>query len=197
MDWLKSKTTVVAGGCLALIGLQGYGMMSMRSTLEERVGSVEREIQSMHNQDDSKLTQLSTDLDVVTKRMGITAQELQQAHKVAEQLKRENVQTTQRLRGELAAKADIVHQVRRQRVRIPDRVVVRVERDRGVAVRIREGSSIEMERERAHVRGRGELAIWNLIDAVHSTGRRRLGTLIEDAAARRCGYNSPGTARLA
>ncbi len=43
MDWLKSKTTLIAGGCLALIGLQGYGMMSMRGTMEERMSSVERE----------------------------------------------------------------------------------------------------------------------------------------------------------
>jgi len=106
MDWLKSKTTMVAGGCLALIGLQGYGVMSMRGTMENRVASVEHELQSMHNQDNSKISQLSSDLDVVTKRMGITAQELQQSHALAQQLKQENAQTAQRLRRELAAKAD-------------------------------------------------------------------------------------------
>ena len=106
MDWLKSKTTLVAGGCLALIGLQGYGMMSMRGTMEERVASVERELQSTQKQDNAKLTQLSTDLDVVVKRIGITSQELQQANAMAEKLKQENTQTAQRLRRELAAKAD-------------------------------------------------------------------------------------------
>jgi len=106
MDWLKSKTTLVAGGCLALIGLQGYGMMSMRSTMEERVASVERELQTTQKQDNAKLTQLSTDLDVVVKRMGITSQELQQANAIAEKLKQENAQTAQRLRREIAAKAD-------------------------------------------------------------------------------------------
>jgi chromosome segregation ATPase len=106
MDWLKSKTTLVAAGCLALIGLQGYGMMSMRGTMEERVASVERELQSTQKQDNAKLTQLSTDLDVVVKRIGITSQELQQANATAEKLKQENTQTAQRLRRELAAKAD-------------------------------------------------------------------------------------------
>jgi len=106
MDWLKSKTTLVAGGCLALIGLQGYGIMSMRSTMEERVASVERELQTTQKQDNAKLTQLSTDLDVVVKRMGITSQELQQANAIAEKLKQENAQTAQRLRREIAAKAD-------------------------------------------------------------------------------------------
>src|SRR5437016_3247937 len=106
MEWLKSKTTMIAGGCLALIGLQGYSLVSMRSTFDDRLSSVERELQSSHNEDNSKMSQLSSDLDVVTKRMGITAQELQQSHALAEQLKQENAQTAQRLRRELAAKAD-------------------------------------------------------------------------------------------
>jgi len=116
MDWLKSKTTVVAGGCLALLGLQGYGMMSMRNTMEDRMGSVERELQTLHNQNDAKVTQLASDLDVVTKKMGITSQELEQAHALAQQLKQENAQTAQRLRRELAAKADAkaVNQVREE-----------------------------------------------------------------------------------
>jgi chromosome segregation ATPase len=106
MDWLKSKTTLVAGGCLALLGLQSYGMMSMRSTVDDRVGSVERALQSMQNQDSAKIAQLTSDLDVVTKRMGVTTQELDEAHAVAQQLKQENNQNTQRLRREIASKAD-------------------------------------------------------------------------------------------
>jgi len=106
MEWLKSKTTLVAGGCLALIGLQGYGMMSLRDGLEQKIGSIEHELQSIHSQDSAKISQLASDLDVVTKRMGITAQELQQANALAEKLKQENTQTAQRLRRELAAKAD-------------------------------------------------------------------------------------------
>ena len=84
MEWLKSKTIMIAGGCLALIGLQGYGIMSMRNTMDERVSSVERELQSMHNQDNAKVTQLATDIDTITKRMGITTQELQQANELAD-----------------------------------------------------------------------------------------------------------------
>ncbi len=118
MEWLKSKTTVVAGGCLALIGLQGYGLMSMRGTMEERIASIEREMQVIQSQDNSKLSELSSELDVVTERMGITAQELEQAHKLAEQLKQENAKTAQRLRNELAAKADAksVNQFREEAV---------------------------------------------------------------------------------
>jgi chromosome segregation ATPase len=116
MEWLKSKTTLVAGGFLALIGLQGYGMMSTRGAMEDRMGSVERELQSMQNQDNAKITQLASDLSVVTKRIGVTSQELDDAHALAAQLKQENSQTAQRLRREIAAKADAkaVKQVREE-----------------------------------------------------------------------------------
>jgi len=60
----------------------------------------------MHTQDTAKLAQLSSDMDVVAKRMGITSQDLQHANALAAQLKQENAQTAQRLRRELAAKAD-------------------------------------------------------------------------------------------
>src|SRR5215470_24218 len=106
MEWLRSKTTMVAGGCLALLGLQGYGMMSMRNTMEDRMSSVERELQAMHNQDSAKVTQLAADLEAITKRIGNTSQGLDEANTIAEQIKKENAATTQRLRRELAAKAD-------------------------------------------------------------------------------------------
>jgi DNA repair exonuclease SbcCD ATPase subunit len=106
MDWLKSKTTAIAGGCFAVIALQGYGLMSMRNTVDEKIGSAERDFQSALAQDESKMSQLASSLDVVTQRMGLTAQELKEAHAVAEKLKQENTRTAQRLRKELAAKAD-------------------------------------------------------------------------------------------
>jgi hypothetical protein len=116
MEWLKSKTTMVAGGCLALLGLQGYGMISMRGTMEERMSAVERELQTMHNQDSAKVSQLAADLEAVTKRMGNTSQELNDANSLADQLKKENAATAQRLRRELAAKADAkaISQVREE-----------------------------------------------------------------------------------
>jgi len=107
MEWLKSKTTVFAFGCVALIlGLQGYGMRSMRNTMEDRVSSLEQDLQTTRSQDGLKIAQLSSELDLVTQKMGITAQELQQANAQAAQLRQENVQTAQRLRRELATKAD-------------------------------------------------------------------------------------------
>jgi len=106
MDWLKSRTTAIAGGCLvALIALQGYGFISMRRIVD-RMSSLEREIQAVRAQDGTEITQLTSDLSVVTDRMGVTAKELEQARSVAQQLKQEHARTAQRLRTELAAKAD-------------------------------------------------------------------------------------------
>jgi chromosome segregation ATPase len=109
MDWLKSKTTLIGGTCLALIGLQGYGLLSMRGTMDQRVASLERQLESTQRQDSAKLTQLASDLEVITHRMGITTQELQQARDLADQLKKQNelqAQAAQKLRRDLAAKAD-------------------------------------------------------------------------------------------
>jgi hypothetical protein len=81
--------------------------MSIRANFDERMGTVEQQLQSVRTQDESKISQLASDLDAVTQRMGITAQELKDAHSAAEKLKQENTQTAQRLRRELAAKADM------------------------------------------------------------------------------------------
>jgi len=106
MHWLKGKTTAIVGACVALIGLQGYGFVSMRSALEDRMSSLERVMQEGHDQDSAKISQVASDLNVVTKRMGVTMQELQQARGITEALKQEHARTALRLRNELASKAD-------------------------------------------------------------------------------------------
>ena len=103
MNWLKSKTAMIAGGCLAIIGLQGYGMMSMRSTMDERIRTVENDMQEMQKQNNSTLTKLASELQVVTKNIGINEQEMQNAQV---KLQRDNSQITKRLRKEIAGKAD-------------------------------------------------------------------------------------------
>jgi chromosome segregation ATPase len=102
MEWQKSKATIIVICGLALLGLQGYALMSMRSTMDERMSSMEGDYADA----DEKLTMLMSDLNVVTKKMGVTEQELEQALTVTKQLKQENTQLARRLRGELARKAD-------------------------------------------------------------------------------------------
>jgi chromosome segregation ATPase len=97
---------MVVVGFLALFGLGGYGMTSIRGTLEDRIGSLEAQVHSMQNEHNAKVSQLASDLDSVTNRLGTTAQELQQSHTAEQQLKQENAQSAQRLRRELAAKLE-------------------------------------------------------------------------------------------
>jgi DNA repair exonuclease SbcCD ATPase subunit len=81
-------------------------LISIRNTVDDRLASAEHEFQSAHRQDKSKISQLTSALDVVTQRIGLTTQELKEANTLAQKLKQENAQTTQRLRRELSAKAD-------------------------------------------------------------------------------------------
>jgi chromosome segregation ATPase len=99
MDWLKSKTTIVAVCfCLAVAGLLGYGMVTMRDSMADRLTSIEDD----NAKADEKITMLTSDLDVVAQRLGVTTQELQASQDLAKQLKQENT----RMRRALDAKAD-------------------------------------------------------------------------------------------
>jgi len=98
MDWLKSKTTIVIVCLLAVAGVQGYAMISMRSSITERISSMEEGYAAV----DEKMTLLTSDLDVVVKRLGVTAEELKNAQELATQLKQENT----RMRRTLTTKAD-------------------------------------------------------------------------------------------
>ena len=98
MDWLKSKTTIVAVCFLAISGIQGFAMLTMRNVMSERLTSIEEGYASA----DEKMTALTSDLDVVAKRLGVTSEELQIAQEQAKQLKAENA----RMRRTLSAKAD-------------------------------------------------------------------------------------------
>lgn len=106
MEWLKSKATIVAICFLALIGFEGYWMMTTRAAMEDRMKSMETDFRSMNEEAQDELKALSSDLDVVTKKMGITAKELQQAQNVAKQLKQENTAMARRLNRDLSTKAD-------------------------------------------------------------------------------------------
>jgi len=102
MEWLKSKMAIIGVLGLAIMGFQGYALMSMRSTMDERLSSIEDNYVIA----DDKITMLTADIDVVTKRVGVTTQELEQAQAAAQQLKQENAQLARRLRTGLAQKAD-------------------------------------------------------------------------------------------
>src|SRR5215470_12465660 len=97
MNLFKTTTAKVFLACFALIGLQAYGFMSLHHTFQDRVSALESQIQDVKSAGNTKSDQLASDLDVVAKRIGITAQELEKAHTIAEQLKQESAKTAQKL----------------------------------------------------------------------------------------------------
>jgi len=106
MNLFKSTTSKIFIACFALIGMQAYGFMSMHHTFQDRMSAMENQLHDVQSASNTKSDQLASDLDVVTKRIGITAQELEKAHTIAEQLKQENARTAQKLHTEISSKAD-------------------------------------------------------------------------------------------
>ena len=102
MEWLKSKAAIVGICGLAIMGFQGYALMSIHDTMEERMNSIEDDFAVA----DEKITMLDSEMSLVTKRIGVTAEELEEAQALATQLKQENAQLARRLRSGLATKAD-------------------------------------------------------------------------------------------
>src|SRR5262245_3114084 len=102
MEWLKSKMAIIGILGLAIMGFQGYALMSMRTAMEERLNSID----DNNAVADDKITMLAADLGVVSKKLGVTTQELEVAQAQAKQLKQENTQLARRLRSGLAQKAD-------------------------------------------------------------------------------------------
>jgi chromosome segregation ATPase len=101
MEWLKSKTAIVGILCLAVVGVQGYAMMSMRNTMEERLSAIESDSSAA----DEKITMLTTDLDVVNEKVGVTSKELEEAQAAAKQLQKENTQLSRKLAGKADSKS--------------------------------------------------------------------------------------------
>src|SRR5262249_15707742 len=98
------KTTIVLVCFLALIGFESYSLVSMRQSMDEHISSTENELRSMNERTEAKLTSLASDVDIVSKRMGITTEELEESQETATLLKRENAQLTRRLHQEISTK---------------------------------------------------------------------------------------------
>ena len=98
MDWLKSKTTIVVIFLLAIAGVEGYGLVTLHSAMDQRFTSIEEE----NAKADERLTVLTSDLGVLVEKLGVTEQDLKDAQALASELKLENA----RVRRALGAKVD-------------------------------------------------------------------------------------------
>jgi chromosome segregation ATPase len=97
----------IAVSLLLIAGL-GYNAYSTHTNLEERVAFLEHqladqtdEIKSVKKQE----TDMGSDIALVTKKLGVTSQDLDASRKFAEKLRAEQAKAQEQIAGELATKA--------------------------------------------------------------------------------------------
>jgi chromosome segregation ATPase len=105
------NTNLLKGGiglALVLILGLGYNSYSTRTTLEDRIATLEKKLADQNDQiqaANKHATDMASDIQVVTKRVGVTSQELDASRKFAEKLKAEQEKADAQLANELATKA--------------------------------------------------------------------------------------------
>jgi chromosome segregation ATPase len=95
--------------CLVLIAGVGYSSYSTRTALEQRIASLEQDLNGQIKAVKTNATDIASDVDVVTKRLGVTTQELDKSRKFAEQLRADQEKAKEQLAStanELATKAN-------------------------------------------------------------------------------------------
>lgn len=110
-----ANTTLLKGAiALALILILGLGynaystrvafqdqIDTLQAALERQLGDQSEQVKALKQ----RATDLGADIDVVTKRIGVTTQELNASRKFAEKLQEEQEQAKQQLASEIATKA--------------------------------------------------------------------------------------------
>jgi hypothetical protein len=91
---------------LALALALGYGLVSTKGTLTERIAAVEENSTLVQAGADKKWSEVSSDLEVINKRVGVTTEELEQAREIAARLKQQQEKAAKELAAQLAAKAN-------------------------------------------------------------------------------------------
>ena len=97
----------IALSLLLILGL-GYNAYSTRTSLEERIGFLEHQLADQTDQMKSvkkHTTDMDADIEVVTKKLGVTSKDLEASRKFAEKLKAEQDTAKQQLASEIATKA--------------------------------------------------------------------------------------------
>src|SRR5215467_7764885 len=105
------NTNLLKGGIalsLVLILGLGYNAYSTRTSLEDRIGALEKQLTDQADQMNTvrkQATDMDSDIAVVTKRVGVTVSELDASRKYAEKLRADQEKSEQQLATELATKA--------------------------------------------------------------------------------------------
>jgi chromosome segregation ATPase len=107
----QSNTLLLVGiaVCLLLIAGVGYSSYTTRTNLEQRIATLEEQLNGQIKDVKTNATDIASDVAVVTKRLGVTAQELENSRKFAEKLKADQEKAQEQLAStahELATKAN-------------------------------------------------------------------------------------------
>jgi hypothetical protein len=97
--------TVGIAVCLLLIAGVGYSSYSTRTALEQRIAVLEQNLNEQIEAVKTNASDIAADVDVVTKRLGVTAQELENSRKFAERLRVDQDRAQAELSDQLATKA--------------------------------------------------------------------------------------------
>jgi chromosome segregation ATPase len=95
--------------CFVLIAGLGYSAYSTRNNLEQRIATLEQELNDQIKDVKTNATDIASDVEVVTKRIGVTTQELENSRKFAERLRADQERAQAQLAttaNELATKAN-------------------------------------------------------------------------------------------
>jgi len=95
--------------CLLLIAGVGYASYSTRTTLEQRIANLEQQLNDQLEAVKTNATDIASDVEVVTKKLGVTTQELENSRKFAERLRADQERAQEQLAStasELANKAN-------------------------------------------------------------------------------------------
>jgi chromosome segregation ATPase len=99
---------IALGVCIAAIAVVGYASYSTKVALEDKIAMLEKANQKADGniiQLQKDATVMSADLDVVGKKLGVTAQDLAASRQYAEKLRQEQEAAREQLANELATKA--------------------------------------------------------------------------------------------
>jgi uncharacterized coiled-coil protein SlyX len=98
----------IALSLLLILGL-GYNAYSTHTNLEERIAFLEHQLADQADQMKSvkkHATDMGSDIEVMTKKLGVTAHELDSSRKLAERLKAEEEKDREQLASAIATKAN-------------------------------------------------------------------------------------------
>ena len=108
---------IIGAGVVGLamwLGYQTYSDRSSQSATDTRLAAIESQLQGMRENDAAKIAEISTLLDAVQNRVGVTATDLSNAQKAAAAARKEQARSETALRQALDEQAKHVNTIREQ-----------------------------------------------------------------------------------